>query len=308
VVDDESVTQFRNRQMQFLMGRYNIDLYENVDWLGRNTEVSLAVSPSAFLQARNFQPSRAPNAFLGLGDPVIEDKSDPRLFRLVSDPANGSDEPACVQARAVMASSLPSTGMGDIIRTIGAKLGARPGDIVLGQEFTDTALLDRPGLESYKVVFFGTHGLLPTKNDCLREPALVTSLGVGESDAFLDASEILDLKLDADLVVLAACNTGGAGAESADRTGLSGSGEALGGLARDFIYAGSRSLIVSQWEVDREATASLMVGLFEGERESQGDAFRHAQLTLMNDRKFSHPYYWAAFSLVGDAMRPMPGS
>src|SRR5262249_40893973 len=107
---------------------------------------------------------------------------------------------------------------------------------------------------------------------------------------------------------LAACNTGGAGAGSADRTGLLGSGEALGGLARDFIYAGSRSLIVSQWEVDREATASLMVALFEGEQESQGDAFRHAQLTLMNDRKFSHPYYWAAFSLVGDAMRPMPGN
>lgn len=308
VVDNASVTQFRNRQAQFQMGRYGIDLYENVGWLGRNTEVSLAVSPSAFLQARAFQASRAPYAFLGLGDPVIEDKSDPRLFRLVSDPANGGDEAACSQARTAMANGLPNTGMGAIIEAIGTKLRARAGDIVLGSAFTDTAVLDRKDLDSFKVVFFGTHGLLPTKNDCLPEPALVTSLGAGESDAFLDASEILDLKLDADLVVLAACNTGGAGAESADRTGLSGSGEALGGLARDFIYAGSRSLIVSQWQVDREATGALMGALFDGEQESQGDAFRRAQLSLMNDRKFSHPYYWAAFSLVGDAMRPMPGN
>jgi CHAT domain-containing protein len=308
VVDDASVTQFRTRQTQFQMGRYNIDLYENIGWLGRNTEVSLAVSPSAFLQARAFQSSRARYAFLGLGDPVIEDKSDPRLFRLVSDPANGADEAACKQARTAMANGLPNTGMGAIITTIGEKLHARPEDIVLGSAFTDTAVLDRPDLNNFKVVFFGTHGLLPTKNDCLPEPALVTSLGAGESDALLDASEILDLKLDADLVVLAACNTGGAGAESADRTGLSGSGEALGGLARDFIYAGSRSLIVSQWEVDREATTALMGALFDGEQGSQGDAFRRAQLSLMSDKKFSHPYYWAAFSLVGDAMRPMPGN
>ncbi|HXJ02271.1 MAG TPA: CHAT domain-containing protein [Micropepsaceae bacterium] len=308
VTDDASVTRFNERLAQFRMGRYDLDLYENVAWLGRNTAVTLTVSPSAFLQARAFQPSRAPYPFLGVGDPVIDNKADPRLFRLVADPASGSNTPACEQARIAMANGLANTGMAQMIRTVGAKLGARAEDVMLGQAFTDTAMLNREDLGNYKVVFFGTHGLLPTKGDCLPEPALVTSLGTGESDSLLDASEILKLKLDADLVVLAACDTGGAGSTTADRTGLAGSGEALGGLARDFIYAGSRGLVVSQWAVDRDATIALMSALFGGGAESQGDAFLRAQNALMNDKKYSHPYYWAAFSLLGDGMRAMPGS
>jgi CHAT domain-containing protein len=178
---------------------------------------------------------------------------------------------------------------------------------VLGSNFTDANLLTRQDLNNYKVVFFGTHGLLPTKEDCLPEPALVTSLGGGDSDAFLDASEIVQLRLDADLVVLAACDTGGRGSESADRTGLTGSGEALGGLARDFIYAGSRGLVVSQWSVDLNATVGLLTAFFNTRSENQAGAFRRAEVTLMDSKKFSHPYYWAAFSLIGDGARPMPG-
>jgi CHAT domain-containing protein len=133
----------------------------------------------------------------------------------------------------------------------------------------------------------------------------VTSLGPGDSDGFLDASEILDLRLDAELIVLAACNTGGVGTANPDRTGLTGSGEALGGLARDFIYAGGRSLVVSQWSVDQAATVQLMNRIFAQGAAGQADALQRAQQALMDVRQFSHPYFWAGFSLLGDGARQM---
>lgn len=306
VTDDASVRGFQDRVAQFLRGQFNLDLYQNVAWLGRNTSITLAVAPSAFLQARNFAPSKAQYSFIGLGDPVTQGVNDPRMFRLVADPANGTNTPACEQIRVQMTTGFAPTKMEDMIRAVAGRLNARPQDIVLGQAFTDAGLLARKDMDNYKVVFFGTHGLLPTQEDCLPEPALVTSLGAGSSDAFLDASEILQLHLDADLVVLAACNTGGAGAAVADRTGLTGSGEALGGLARDFIYAGSRGLIVSQWEVNRDATVQFMQTLFDSSTATEADAMRRAEQGLMNNARFSHPFFWAAFSLVGDGMRPMP--
>src|SRR5207237_3610815 len=120
----------------------------------------------------------------------------------------------------------------------------------------------RTDLSNFKVLYFATHGLLPQPSACLPEPALVTSVGgTAESDGLLDTSEILELKLDADLVVLSACDTGGGGGDVAS-TGLAGGGEALGGLARAVIYAGGRGLIVSHWSVDSAATVRLMTGLF----------------------------------------------
>lgn len=306
VTDDASVRGFQDRLAQFMRGQFNTDIYQNVAWLGRNTSITLAVSPSAFLQARNFAPSKAQFSFIGLGDPDLRATSDPRMFRLVADPVNGTNTPACEQVRVQMTTGFAPTKMEDMIRAVALRMNARPQDVILGPAFTDTGLLGRKDLDNYRVVFFGTHGLLPTEEDCLPEPALVTSLGQANSDAFLDASEILQLHLDADLVVLAACNTGGAGAAVADRTGLTGSGEALGGLARDFIYAGSRGLIISQWEVNRDATVQLMQTLFDGTNETEADAMRRAQQSLMDNRRFSHPFFWAAFSLLGDGMRPMP--
>ena len=83
--------------------------------------------------------------------------------------------------------------------------------------------------------------------------------------------------------------------------------QALGGLTRAFIYAGARTLLVSQWQIDSRATVRLMTTLFQTHAASLGEAMRDASRTLMaSDDQYSHPYYWAAFSVVGDAARPMP--
>jgi CHAT domain-containing protein len=186
-------------------------------------------------------------------------------------------------------------------------VGGQGEQIVIGPAFTDETVRARKDLADYKVLYFATHGLLPQPSACLPEPALMTSVGGGESDGLLDASEILDLKLDADLVVLSACDTGGGGGDSAT-TGLQGGGEALGGLTRAVIYAGGRSLIVSHWSVDSVATVKLMTGMFGSGAGSKAEAMRQSQIALQQSEQFSHPYFWAPFTLVGDGAKPLPAA
>ena len=308
VIDEASADLFKTHAAEVLSGKKGVDLYKGVAWLGRGTDISLSVSAPAFLQSRALPASHAPRIFAGFGAPVMQSSDDARRFSLLTSGRKGENLQLCDRSRLAMVKGIGQIpGAAETISAIGKDLGALPGDLVIGQDFTDIAVQSRTDLDEYRVLFFGTHGLLPDNDACLPEPALVTSLGSGNSDALLDASEILRLKLDADLVVLSACNTGGAGSASPDRTGLVGSGEALGGLARDFIYAGSRGLIVSQWDVDADATLELMRKLFKANGATQGDALRQAEVAMMDKREFSHPFYWAGFSLIGDGSRRMPG-
>jgi hypothetical protein len=308
VTDSASVDKFNATKAQDPRGRLSLDFYSGIAWLGRTTDVSLTVSATAFLQSRAIKPSRGTRSFLAFGDPVTKG-SDPRRYALLVDKSDTDTLPNCEKLRALWARVGPGAlaGIADTIRAVGAAYDASAGDLVLGQGFSDVSVMSRTDLADYRVVFFGTHAVLPANHPCLPEAVLVTSLGPGPSDGFLDESEILGLKMDADMVVLAACDTGGQGAEEVDRTGLSGSGDELTGLARDFIYAGARNLVVSQWQVDASATSLLMSRLFQSATLSQSDALRQAEVGLMDDKSTAHPYYWAGFSLVGDGARAMPG-
>ena len=165
--------------------------------------------------------------------------------------------------------------------------------------------LARGGRAQYRIVYFATHGLVSgdlqkfAKNKI--EPALVLSIPdkpTDFDDGLLTASEIAQLKLNADWVVLSACNTA-----SSDGVGA----EARSGLARAFLYAGARSLVVSHWDVSDEATTSLMSNLFEISTKNlglpHGEAFREATLKLLNEAKTeenAHPRVWAPFIVVGE--------
>lgn len=119
-------------------------------------------------------------------------------------------------------------------------------------------------------------------------------------DGFLTASEAALLDLNADWVVLSACNTAAA---STDGSVVRGDAEALSGLARSFFFAGARSLLVSHWAVNSEATVDLMTELFDqyddGQIVTGAEALRVAMLEVKGKRKWSHPFYWAPFILVG---------
>ncbi len=306
VTDQASADAYKQRVVLYRQGQ-DVDLYQKTAWLGRKTDISLEVSSEGFIQSRQANQSKGAKAFLAFGDPITQGVTDPRLFSLLIDPDQGRSKDLCEPERLEMGAALQRLkGAAEAIQQIGSELKANPDDLVLGEAFTDNAVKTRKDLDQYRVVFFGTHGLLPAAGDCLPEPALVTSLGTGDSDALLGVSEIFNLKMDADLVVLSACDTGGGNSVSA-RTGLAGSGAALDGLARAFIYAGARNLIVSHWQIPETSNQLIMTSVFKPGSGDQAEALRTAQLALMDDKAYSHPFYWAAFSLVGDGARPFPG-
>ncbi len=164
------------------------------------------------------------------------------------------------------------------------ELGVGSTDIKLGLDATET-VVKHSKLDQYKIVYFATHGLVSGElerfSKVKAEPALVLTIPDNPTeldDGLLQASEIAELKLNADWAVLSACNTA-----SADAVGA----EALSGLARAFLYAGAKSLIVSHWEVDDQVTANLMTKIFlvmkNNPKLSHGEALQQAMLAIIEN-------------------------
>jgi tetratricopeptide (TPR) repeat protein len=325
VVDDASIGLIKSK----LASPKGLD-YVGVAWLGAHSYNSIALSASAFYQARIAKPSKAVNPFYGYADPVIPDN--PADFSSVRPEGHSTaaDEELCARYRysLTLMHALPDsrTEVTDVAKAVTGG-AADADDAAFGQAFTDTGVTGKTNLDQYRVIYFATHGLLDDGNPCLKT-SLLTSFGGQGSDALLDLDKITTLRLDADMVVLSACNTGsnvhGRSAEYAETSGSaggpvgrsklatpklgSGGGEALGGLVTSFVEAGARNVVVSNWEVDSATTARLMIALFKQRDISQAGALAQAERILMNEPKHSHPYYWAPFTVVGDGDRPMPGA
>ena len=283
--------------------------YQGVAWLGAKLDSALTLSASAFLDSRKVAASKAAQPLLAFGNPQLPRSGDRAYADVVTRGGQRSAtvESVCGLTRQALLNAPPLPETAQEVQNIARTLNAGPQAVVTGAAFSDSAVRERQDLDHYRVLYFATHALLPQPDACLPEPALLTSLGGADSDAMLLTSQILQLKLDADLVVLSACNTGGTGAEDATQTGLTGGGEALGGLARAMIYAGARGLVVSHWGVDSEATVKLMTDMFSSRATSQAVALQDAQRSMQQTPRLSHPYYWAAFTIVGDGRRAMPG-
>ncbi len=150
-------------------------------------------------------------------------------------------------------------------------------------------------LSKYRYVHFATHGYLDTSRSNLS--AIVLSLFDEQGkpqDGFLRAHDIYNLKLPAELVVLSACETG---------LGKDVTGEGLEGLTRGFMYAGARRVIVSLWNVNDKATATLMQRLYAGmlrTGKTPAEALRAAQIEMLRTRQWQSPYFWAPFVMQGE--------
>jgi CHAT domain-containing protein len=183
-------------------------------------------------------------------------------------------------------------------------------ELRIGARATETEIkrLSASGeLAQYRIVHFATHGLLAGQLTGTVEPGLILSPPMrptAEDDGYLSGSEIAALKLDADWVILSACNTaGGAGTGEA--------AEALSGLARVFFYAQARALLVSHWSVDSAATVKLITtavgALAKNSALGRAEALRTAMLAVMADASRPrdwvpayHPSVWAPFVVVGE--------
>ena len=269
--------------------------FSGIAWLGRDHMVSTAVSAHAFIDVRAVAGSHATRRYLGLGHNAVPPPATP-----------ASDDP-CAWPRSTW--THPVSGAELTLASLA--LGGPGNEIRTAADFTDTGLVERNDLNTFRVIQFATHGLVTAPHPgCAAEPALVTSFGPAPSQGLLTFREIFNLHLDADTVILSACDTAGAASVDATRSaGVSTGGNfALDGLVRAFVGAGARSVVASHWPVpdDYNATSRLMGELFRA-RPGQplGEAMRLSQVKLMDDPLTSHPYYWAAFAIVGDAAKPI---
>jgi CHAT domain-containing protein len=299
VADDASVANYDNRVKA---GGDPFD-FTGVNWLGRATDVSTAVSAQAFVDARRAPRSKAAREYLGLGSnqPVGKDPAPAIKVHLYS----GSDP--CGWSVATWNHPIDKAELISAEQTI----GAANSQLLTGAQFTDESIKAKPDLNQYRILHFATHGLVtPPAPPCPARPALLTSFGDAKSDGLLSFDEIFDLDIDADLVILSACDTaGGASIEATREAGVgSGGGTALDGLVRSFIGAGGRAVLASHWPAPDQyhATERLMDQMFrEGRTKDLGEALRASETRLMDDPATSHPYYWGGFAIIGDAARPL---
>jgi len=166
-------------------------------------------------------------------------------------------------------------------------------DIYLREKATEENVKENNRLSEYRYIHFACHGLVDEENPEKSSLVLTLDNSSGE-DGFLQASEISAMKLNADLAVLSACQTG---------LGKLVRGEGMIGLSRAFMYAGVPSVVVSLWSVSDLSTSMLMNRFYENLTQkglSKTEALQMAQISMIKDKNYSHPFFWAPFILTGD--------
>jgi CHAT domain-containing protein/tetratricopeptide (TPR) repeat protein len=289
----------------------DIALYRDAAWLIKRQAVSVLPSVASLRALRLFaRKVEGTKAMIGFGDPIFDPAE--RARALAERAATKSHAAVMTRAysefwqgasldRNKLAQALPSLPeTADELVAVAAKLGAPRSDIHLQKDASETTV-KRVALADYRVVYFATHGLLAGDVKGLGEPSLALTIPNQPSeldDGLLTASEVAQLKLNADWVVLSACNTA-----AGDKPGA----EALSGLARAFFYAGARALLVSHWAVDSNATTRLITSTFDILKNDpnlgRAEALRHAMLAYMNDATDplnAYPALWAPFVVVGE--------
>ena len=263
-----------------------------------------SLSALALLLSESTARGRAPKTVAVLADPVFA-PDDPRLSlakRLQQTP-NTAVAVAGSKPPSIFQKSSREVGFGDFRRLrfsreeaegITSLVSKKEGLLALDFSASRSTALN-PELGEYRFLHFATHGIVNSKHPELS--GLVLSL-VDENgqprDGFLRLHEIYNLKLKADLVVLSGCQTA---------LGKEIRGEGIVALTRGFMYAGSPRIVASLWDVDDRATAELMKRFYRqmlvgGMKPSA--ALRAAQNSLMAERGWESPYYWAGFTFQGD--------
>jgi CHAT domain-containing protein len=304
--------------------------YRDVPWLARTHNVTVIPSASAFLTLRSL-PVGSPRRenLIGFGDPYfsLEQAAEAEAEATKTADAEASDaggDADVTRGRPLKLRAVPHTENVDKaelamlprlpdtrpeLLAMARALDVDPAKSLYFGKDANEHNVETLDLTRYRVVAFATHGLIPGDLDGLTQPALALTApevaGI-DGDGLLTMDKILALKLDADWVVLSACNTGaGAGAGA----------EAASGLGSAFFYAGTRALLVTNWSVHSASARELTSDLFRRQSAdpglSRGEALRQSMMALIDGPgsvdaaggagyTYAHPLFWAPFTVIGD--------
>jgi len=299
--------------------------YRDVPWLARTYAVTLVPSAAAFHTLRQLPPgSDKRQQMIGFGDPIFnaeqakEDAAQPMTVASASTgevtmrglPLKRRAAPQTDSKNSATLKDLPRLpDTAEELKSIALALQADPAKALKLGKAANEQTVKTADLSKYRIIAFATHGLVPGELDGLHEPALALTApdvaGV-PGDGLLTMGEILALKLNADWVVLSACNTA---------TGSGAGAEAASGLGRAFFYAGTRAILVTNWSVHSQSARELVTDLFARQtanpKLSRGEALRQAMMALMDGNGFTnekgetlftyaHPLFWAPYTIIGD--------
>jgi CHAT domain-containing protein len=309
--------------------------YRAVPWLARTHAVTIVPSTAALQTLRKLPPGNASRKDLvAFGDPLFskeeaDEAAQPVQVASFDPSAQASAQPQAAVMRGLplkrrsapklngidsadlgMLPRLPDTA--DELKSIAEALKVDPAQALnLGKDANEQKV-ESMDLSNFKIIAFATHGLVPGELNGLTQPALALSapdVSGTSGDGLLTMGEILGLKLDADWVILSACNTGagdGAGAEAAS------------GLGRAFFYAGTRALLVTNWSVHSQSARQLVTDMFKRQADdasiTRAEALRQAMMALVDGPgytddngktqfAYAHPLFWAPYSIIGDGGR-----
>jgi len=281
--------------------------YRVATWLADQYAISIMPSATTLVTMRRYAKNAvATDPFIGFGDPNFTDQD-----------VQSSDKVTTRGIRVVQRGAINSRNIKDLpnlpetrdeLKKIALTLGAGEDNIYLGSQATE-ANVKKLDLKNFRVVAFATHGLVAGDLDGLEQSALALTppeQAEDDNEGLLKMGEVLGLELNANWVVLSACNTA-AGDKSLANEGLT-------GLTQAFFYAGARSLLVSLWPVESTSTQQLTTALFDAAKKD-AKLGRSASLQLARERlikgkgfirdgkelfSYAHPIFWAAFIAVGE--------
>jgi len=240
--------------------------------------ISYAPSASALFAIKQNRSAAAGKGLLAFGDSVY---------------------PQAVTQRINLAVGLPAATLRELpyarteVNDVGSLFLAPERRLFLGPEAREQTLKAEP-LDRYRYIHLAAHGVIDEEYPA-RSGILLSDGGDSQEDGVLQMSEVMRLKMRADLVTLSACRSG---------LGQLVKGEGIIGLTRSFLYAGADSVVVSLWDVNDLSTAALMKSFYANLKNGlpKDEALRQAKLQLLHGQKraWQQPYFWAPFVLVGD--------
>jgi len=267
--------------------------YQKVNWLGKQYSISYYPSIYSFYNLQKIKSKNNENNFAGFGDPEFNSKKEIKL-------ASKSDLSNLTMSRGVAdadeirkLSELPETS--DELKFI-ANIFKGKSKLYLRKDF-DEEKIKSLDLSNYKYISFATHAIVADQINNISEPGIILTppkKSTKTNDGILTVSEIERLKLNSDVVILSACNTA-----SEDGTP---NAEGLSGLTSAFFQAGTKSMMVTHWDVETNSAVTLTTGMFDKMKELKNlsKAMHKTKIEMMSDPKTSHPIYWAPFVLIGN--------